>query len=137
MKVKIKKEVEVTVKTLKVRAGARYWEDATVNGIEDTEGKLIPCREGDNWCPIIDIETGRITNWETGKTADIHYKVCDDGDYHILDENDEEVLHLNGYVPDILAINDNGYGDYIILEINEEGFIKDWKFDISNFIDED
>jgi hypothetical protein len=31
MKLTIKKEVEVDFKTLHVRAGVRYWEDATVN----------------------------------------------------------------------------------------------------------
>jgi len=30
---------------LKVKCGARYWEDATVNGVEDTEGLLIPLRD--------------------------------------------------------------------------------------------
>lgn len=48
MKITIKVEKEVEIKTLEVRAGVRYWEDATVNGNEDSEGELIPCREGDN-----------------------------------------------------------------------------------------
>lgn len=30
---------------LKVEAGVRYWEDATVNGIEDVDGALIPCKK--------------------------------------------------------------------------------------------
>jgi hypothetical protein len=137
MKVTLKKEVEVEVKKLKVRAGARYWEDATVNGVEDTEGNLIPCREGDDFCPIIDLETGVILNWEQGKTADIHYKVCDDGDYYVLDVNDEVVLHKEGYVIDSLAIEDEGYGDYIIIKVDENGFINNWKFDVSDFYVED
>lgn len=69
MKAKIKIEKEVELKTLSVKAGVRYWEDAEVNGVEDTDGTLIPCRNGDDWCPEIDIETGRILNWEQGKTA--------------------------------------------------------------------
>jgi hypothetical protein len=128
MKTKIKKEVEVEIKFLKVRAGVRYWEDASVNDIEDEEGDLIPCRNKDNWCPIIDIETGIITNWEQGKKADIHYKVCDDADYYLLDEKYKEVLHKEGYVPECLAIDDNGYGDYIIIKVDENGLINNWKF---------
>lgn len=137
MKLKIKKEVEVDVKTLHVRAGVRYWEDATINGIEDEQGNLIPCRDNDDWKPIINIETGQITNWEQGKTADIHYKVCDDGDYYLKDEKDEEVIHSEGYVPEILCPEENGYGDYIIMKVDENGFIKNWKFDLSNFIEDE
>jgi hypothetical protein len=138
MKLKIKKEVEVDVKTLHVRAGVRYWEDATVNGVEDEQGDLIPCRDGDDWKPIINIETGQIINWEQDKTADIHYKICDNGDYYLKDEKEEEVLHSEGYVPNLLSIDDQGYGDYIIIKVDENGFIKNWKFDISDFIkDED
>jgi hypothetical protein len=137
MKLKIKKEVEVDVKTLHVRAGVRYWEDATVNGVEDVQGDLIPCRDVDNWKPIINIETGQITNWEQGKTADIHYKICDDGDYYLKDDKDEEVIRQEGYVPKTLCPEKNGYGDYIIMRVDENGFIKNWKFDVSNFIEEE
>lgn len=133
MEVKIKRTVEVNVKALEVRAGVRYWKDATINGEEDTEGK-IPCRIDDNWCPIIEIETGKIRNWTQGVNADIHYKVCDDGDYYLLDENNEVVLENDGYVPSCLAINDSGYGDYIIMKVDENGMIEDWKFDKSDII---
>ena len=141
MKVKINKKVEIEVAYLKVRAGVRYWEDATVNGIEDSDGYLIPCREGDNWCPIIEVETGKIINWKQGVTADIHYKVCDDGDYYLLNKDQNLELEKDGYVLDCLSIDDNGYGDYIILKVDENGFINNWKFnqnDIeSDFINED
>lgn len=139
MKVKIKKEVEVEVKTLHVRAGVRYWEDATVDGIEDNDGKLIPCRviDEEDWLPVIEIETGKIINWKQGVTADIHYKVCDDGDYYLLDENDEEVVHLNGYVPKTLCPEENGYGDYIIMKVDSEGLINNWKFNLSDFTEDE
>jgi len=139
MKFKIKKEVSVDIKTLHIRAGVRYWEDATVNGVEDTDGHLIPCRviDNDDWLPVIEIETGKIRNWKQGVTADIHYKVCDDGDYYLMseDENTHEI-HKNGYVPSCLSINGNGYGDYIIMKVDENGIIEDWKFDIDDFIEE-
>lgn len=137
MKLTIKKEVEVDVKTLHVRAGVRYWEDATVNGVEDEQGDLIPCRDGEDWKPIINIETGQITNWEEGKIADIHYKICDDGDYYLKDDKDEEIIHQEGYVPKLLCPEENGYGDYIIMKVDENGFIKNWKFDVSDFIEDE
>ena len=125
IKVKIKKEVDI--KTLWVEAGVRYWENATVNGIEDENGKLIPCRDGEYWCPIIDIDNGIITNWEKGVTAKIHYKVCDDGSYYLKDADHNTVLSIvENYVPDILCIDDNGYGDYIIMNVDENGQIKNW-----------
>lgn len=139
MKVKIKKEIEVEIKTLHIRAGVRYWEDATVDGTEDNDGKLIPCRviDEDDWLPVIEIETGKIINWKQGVTADIHYKVCDDGDYYLLDENEEEVLHLNGYVPKTLCPEENGYGDYIIMKVDSEGLINNWKFNLSDFTEDE
>jgi hypothetical protein len=140
MKTKIKKEVDVDIKFLKVRAGVRYWEDASVNGIEDENGDLIPCRVDDDWCPIIDVETGVITNWEQGKKADIHYKICDDGNYYLLSESDEIIAEKDGYVPDCLAIDDSGYGDYIILKVDENGLINNWKFgtfDVQDIIGEE
>ena len=77
MKATVKIEKEVELKTLVVKAGVRYYEDATVNGVEDTEGDLIPCKQGELWCPIIDIDSGVITNWKQGVKAEVHYKVCD------------------------------------------------------------
>ena len=128
-------KVEITVKKIEVKsilvdAGVRYYENATVNDIEDTEGTLIPCKKGDRWQPEIEIETGKILNWEQGKKADIHYKVCDDGKYSLKDEKGKIVYTQMATVPDILAINDNGYGDYIIMQVDENGFIKDWNKDI-------
>ena len=62
----------------KVKAQIRYWEDTEVNGIDDTEnGDNIPCKQGELWCPVINVATGIIENWEIGKTAKVHYKVAD------------------------------------------------------------
>lgn len=113
--------------SLVVKAGVRYWEDATVNGVADQEGILIPFRKGDYWCPVIDLESGRIKDWPEGTRADVHYKVCDDGDYWLNDEDGAVWGHQAGYVPRFLAVGDCGYGDYIILEIGEDGGIVGWK----------
>lgn len=136
MKIEVTETKEVEVKYLQVKAGARYWEDATVNGTEDKEGDLIPCRDGDYWKPLIDLETGKILNWEQGKKAHVHYKVCDDGTYQLLNEKKEIVKEIDRYVPSILCPKDNGYGDYVILDINEEGIIDGWKAGLEDFKDE-
>lgn len=137
MKIQVKQIVEKDAKYLVVRAGVRYWEDATINGIPDENGDLTPCREGSNWRPKIDIDSGRILNWKEGVIGDIHFKVCDDGDYRILDEDGDEIVKKEGYVPDIMCPEENGYGDYIIMKINENGFIAHWQPDLTDFQNED
>ena len=135
MKVTIKTTKEVDAKTLHVEAGVRYWEDSEVNGIEDTDGNLIPFRKGDYWCPVIDIDLGQIRDWPIGMTADIHYKVCDDGGYQIQDADGNIIITKEGYVPDTLAPESDGYGDYIIMKVDDLGCIANWKFNINDFID--
>ena len=139
MKVVITVEKEVELKTLLVDAGVRYWEDAKVDGIEDVNGDLIPCRDGERWKPIIDIESGIITNWKKGVKANVHYKVCDDGFYQILDNEGNVVLQKEDYVPNILDILRDSYGDYIIMNIDENGLIEKWNNNpnIDDFTNED
>lgn len=78
MKIKIKVEKEFDICTLQVKADVRYWEDSEINGENDSkDGDNVPCKVNGNWCPEIDIEIGKILNWEQGKTAEIHYMVAD------------------------------------------------------------
>lgn len=137
MKVTIKVKKEVEVKYLQVKAGVRYWEDTEVNGESDTEnGENIPCKVGEVWMPLIDIEIGKITNWKQGVKAEVHYKVCDCLGYEIQDENGEIVLSEDdGYVPSTLCPKESGYGDYIIMDIDEYGIISNWNFDFDDFYD--
>ena len=131
----ITKTQAVTAKYLQVNAGVRYWEDGVVNGIDDTDDNpSMPCRndEGD-WAPLIDIDEGRIIDWPAGTTASVHYKVCDDGRYSLLDHDKAEIVTLDGYVPSIMCPSDNGYGDYIIMEIDGEGLISNWRLDLDEF----
>jgi hypothetical protein len=111
-----------------VDARVRYWEDAVVNCYEDVAGSLIPCREGNSWKPSIELATGKILGWPMGTTADIHYKVCDDGDYWLADSEGNKLYKWAGdYVPDrLLCVGDSGYGDYIILKVRADGRIADW-----------
>lgn len=121
--VQIQRTETVEVRFLKVEAGVRYWEDATVNGIEDEAGTLIPCRNQDNWSPIIDLATGKIEGWPENTVASIHYKVCDAGRYALLDAGYNEVCVKEGYVPGIMCPKSYGYGDYIIMDVGPDGEI--------------
>ena len=138
MKIEMREIKEYEAVTLKVKAGVRYWEDAYINGSEegDEDGLLIPCRDGDYWCPVIDIDSGVITNWQEGVTADIHYKICDDGEYSVLDANGDILHHDPGcYMPYVLDVPNDGYGDYIIMKVNKNGEIENWNAKrIQNFI---
>lgn len=114
---------------LHVSAGVRYWEDATVNGIEDEQGTLIPFRSGDLWCPVIDLDNGLVVGWPHGMTARIHYKVCDAGEYWLADSQGKRTHKYNGdYVPSrFLCHGDNGFGDYIIFNVGPDGRIENYR----------
>lgn len=132
MKAKIKVVKDVEIKTLEVFAEPRYWEDSLVNGQYDTEeGDNIPCKqtikEEQLWCPVIDIDSGVITNWPQGTKAEIHYKVVDHGSYVLKDENGEIVAKIeNDYVPKIMNPTGEAYGDYFIFHVDENGKILPW-----------
>jgi hypothetical protein len=113
---------------IEVDAEVRYWEDAHVNGKEDTDGR-IPLRVGECWRPVIDLENGRVIGWPEGMTADVHYKVCDAGLYWLQDDSGKRIAKYgSSYVPSrFLCVGDNGYGDYIILKIGADGLITGWK----------
>lgn len=127
MKITVQREIEVT--HLVASMGVRYWEDATVNGVKDTAGELIPLRVGDRWDLVINLETGKITGWPQGTTASVHYKVCDNGSYQLHPGGD---VHAQCYVPYCLSPKENGHGDYVIMDIDENGVIQDWEPDLGD-----
>ena len=115
------------------------FEDAEVNGEDDDENEPnIPCYEGGRWNILIDIKTGKVLNWKQGVEARIYYKVVDEGVYTMYDNSMRKVDEYEGYVPDLMSLDDEGYGDYMNLTINEDGFIEDWpdNEDICSYIDE-
>lgn len=114
---------------IEVSAGVRYWDDATINEQTDDEGTLTPFRRGDLWCPVIRLADGLVMDWPAGMTADLHFKVCDAGEYWLLDEGRQRVAKWgSSYVPDeFLCHGDTGYGDYIILNVGGDGLIKGYK----------
>ena len=149
MKVIVNRPVEIDVKHLFVKARVRYPEDSTLHNLpeydwieDDTNQPKMPCMEyiecnritsSWHWCPVIELETGKITNWKQGVCASISYKVCDEFDCYITDSDDKIVARYNGYVPSFMAIDDEGYGDYVYLTINEDGYIENWSFDEYDF----
>ena len=140
---------------VKVRAEVRYYEDSIVNGEKDIswneqekgvkprmhcvvkrEGENIKPEDSWNWCLEIDPQNGVILNWPKGNTAHVHYKVCDGchADYFL---NGKKICdnEKDGYVPDFLCPADSGYGDYMIMDIDEEGHIADWsKTDFEDWV---
>ena len=135
MKVKIKSLVErmVDVKTLQVDVDVPFWEDTKVNGVQDVRGDLIPCRYGDRWSLLIDLEKGQILNWKTGVKANVFYKVSDRGTYRLKSARRKTIVTKDDSVPNVLCPKAQGGGDYIIIDIDENGFIADWKPDLADF----
>lgn len=109
-------------------ADVRYWEDATVNGVEDVDGSLIPGRNGKTWIIAIELASGKVSNWPEGTAADVHYKVCDAGEYWLTDADGNRLMKWRGcYVPnDFLCHGYRGFGDYIIMCIGPDGQIADY-----------
>ena len=126
MKAKITIQKEVDIHLMQVNAKVRYWEDASVDGKEDTDGDLMPCRNGDNWSPQIEVDTGIIKNWTQGKEANVHYKVCDCCSWELQDTEGNVLKSDDDYVPDVLSPGGKGYGDSIIMKITDQGQIVSW-----------
>lgn len=127
---------KIEVRYLQVMAKPRSWENARVNGVEDSDGTLMPFinKEKTAWKPMIDLHEGIICNWPKGTYASVHYKVCDDGTYVLLDEHYDVVTCLRDeYVPSIMCPGGNGYGDYIIMDIDTDGEIINFKVELNAF----
>ena len=126
--IKVEKEVEIT--HVKLSVAVRYDEEDIPND--------FPFRDGDMWNATIDIDSGLIIGYPKGKPYNMHMKICDQGSYWLLDGRGNAVLSIeDDYVPNNLI--PGSYGDYIELNIDEEGYISNWPKEpsISDFTDED
>lgn len=141
MKITINKPIEVNVSKLLVDATIRYTNAAEINTgdgwTEDNKEPKMPFmfkpvtavnETSYHWMPIIDIDNGKISNWPLGVEAKLYYKVVDEFSCKLLDDNSDIIISYNGYVPPCMAIDDEGYGDYIYITIDNNGYIKDWNF---------
>ena len=135
MKVTVSRKVNL--ERLTIYALPVSWADTLVNGINDTpDGDNIPCKFGGTWCPVIEIDTGRILNWKKGTTASIHYKLPGALGYEVADEYGKIIVDtIVSSVPKTLSIGTNGYKNTIIMNIVENGMIQDWEFEVSDFAD--
>lgn len=146
MKIKETTNVERDVRYFCVDAVPRYWEDGDINGAEDISWDE-QCEGAQPRMPLavpnddprahkdekykivfkIDLETGIIPEWPVGNTADIHYKVCDQGKYWLESEDGEKIHEIESYCPHILEVGDSyPDGDYFIFDIDENGKIAQW-----------
>jgi hypothetical protein len=136
MKLKLLSLNEVDVKYLIVYVTPRAWEDSKVNGKSDDNDKpSMPCISDGRWLLCIDIDTGEIDGWPSGTIASIHYEV-EDGGYTIADTYGELLMNMRDcYVPSLLniPIKDEYSGHSIVMEIDGNGQIKDWKADLTCF----
>lgn len=77
----------------------------------------------------IDIENGVVIGWadqELNDVFSIYAKVRDEGTYKLYDDQCNEIVSYQGYVPDILSCVDKGYGDYLSMDISPDGRINNW-----------
>lgn len=98
----------------------------------------FPMRKGDLWKAKVELDTGKIVDWPAGKSGDLYMKVCDEGTYTLLDDAGQKVAAIEqNYVPH--GVVPGKYGDYVDLEISEDGTITNWprKPDLSAFIEGD
>lgn len=144
MEFTILKPTKVNVRYILAEIQPRYLEDTTFmidgNEVEDDEsnpriaGITTEFDHDEFDCEDylirwkIDVNTGQIMDWN-GLDAHIHYKVCDQGKYSMLDDDGNKIAggYFGSYVPDMFDIDDDGYGDYIIMHVNKDGFIQNWK----------
>lgn len=116
MKTTIKRPVEIEVAFVRMELPVRYGEEDIPND--------FPLREGDMWRATVCIDNGEIQEWPKGKAGELHMKVCDSGVYILLNHCGEELDRREDYVPNGLIPGE--YGDYVELEINEQGVITNW-----------
>ena len=116
MKFQIPSKISVDVDSIRLQLPVRYDD-------EDIPYDF-PLRKGDMWVATVDIDTGRIKEWPTGKTGSVEMKVTDSGVYTLLDRNEETIAELQDYVPH--GVVPGEYGDYVNLQIDETGRITNW-----------
>lgn len=140
------------IKYIKIDVGPRYWEDGEINGKDDISWEeqskgnkpnmpfavfnedraKIRRSESYRWVLTIDVDNLKILDWPQGISANIHYKVCDDGTYFLMDKDKNVLEEKECYVPDILCYLDSGYGDYIIMHIGENGELENFPLEYKN-----
>ena len=83
-----------------------------------------------DWCPVIDVNEGKVLDWPENFVLVTHFKVCDQGVYVYSNADESKQIVSTDcdeyYVPNWLEDFDNGYGDYMYIQINGDGSIENW-----------
>lgn len=132
MKTTIMQPVEIEIEYFYMNIPI-FLEDLTFNHNEVTlENKnniygLFESNEQTRLKFFINIDTGEILEWPKGNTLSIYAKVRDEGIYSLIDNNGNSIKNIEyEYVPDGLDIEEEGYGDYVIFNVNSEGIIENF-----------
>lgn len=117
MKITVKQPVEIEISH--VRISVPLHEDT----IEEL-GERFPLLDGGTWTAVVDVETGRIQDWNRSGEFSLCDKVRDQGTYELLSPSGSVVGRIEeNYVPNRLVPGE--YGDYIELQI-KDGVITNW-----------
>lgn len=88
------KQEQIDLSIMFCTIGVRFWEDASYWNPEfnvwvedDEDNPTIPCKEGNVWKPVIDIDSN-------GKKYKVHYKCCDEFYCTIQNPEPERVITL-------------------------------------------
>jgi hypothetical protein len=119
-------------KYLAVRAKVRYW-DAEIWDEGVLSLRQIPFRHAEHWCPVINIETGKILDWPAGVVANVCFKVCDCCECALLDCNHSIISKHSGYVINALRPDGDGDNDCIDMQIDLDGRIEDWNWSMGGW----
>ena len=83
-----------------------------------------------DWCPVIDVNEGKVLDWPEGFILNTHFKVCDQGVYVYSNYDETQQIVSTDcelyYVPSWLDDLGDGCGDYMYITINGDGTIKYW-----------
>ena len=141
MKLEITRPVPVNVKYLYANLGCiwHYFDDREIEFGDKTYESLddilkdYPQLKGEDYCGDasillkIDVDNGEVINWPKNCPFDFYdFKIIDTGKYKLLTDEGNTIVECEGYVPDILG--HNGYGDYLMFEIDENSKIIDFDF---------
>lgn len=136
MEIEVKMPIKVNAKYLEVYFGGCFYpEDLCLTKpgetfcpeeFEEIEVKFPSLIKNDDFYLKIDLDNGNIVNFPEEWSGSFRtIKLVDEGQYRILNENSENIGGYDGYVPKILQIEDNGYGDYLEFVV-KNGVIKNW-----------
>ena len=93
------------------------------SGIETTQTRQ-------DWCPVIDVNEGKILDWTPGFCLNTGFKVCDQGIYVYSNQDESQQIVScdcdEYYVPNWLDDEGDSYGDYLQITINGDGTIENW-----------